>query len=112
MDYPPWLPQPVNTHKGRLLAIARSTGKVRWITQLRRYRDAEDRKGEIFWTGPVLANNMLYVANSRGELWQVSVAEGSANMLTELKDSVSLPPIVVNNTLYVLDDGGTITAFR
>ena len=33
-------------------------------------------------------------------------------MLTELKDSVSLPPIVVNNTLYVLDDGGTITAFR
>jgi outer membrane protein assembly factor BamB len=100
------------TSDARLLAIARSTGKVRWITQLRRYRDAKDRKGEIFWTGPVLANNMLYVANSRGELWQVSVAEGSANMLTELKDSVSLPPIVVNNTLYVLDDGGTITAFR
>ena len=100
------------TSDARLLAIARSPGKVRWITQRRRYRDAEDRKGEIFWTGPVLANNMLYVANSRGELWQVSVAEGSANMLTELKDSVSLPPIVVNNTLYVLDDGGTITAFR
>ena len=100
------------TSDARLLAIARSTGKVRWITQLRRYRNEDDRKGPIFWTGPVLANNMLYVANSRGELWQVSVAEGSASLMAEVKDPVSLPPIVANNTLYVLDDGGTITAFR
>ena len=100
------------TSDARMLAIARATGKVRWITQLARYRDEEDRKGPIFWTGPVLASNMLYVANSRGQLWQLSTGEGSANMLTELKNPVSLPPIVANNTLYVLDDGGTITAFR
>ncbi len=100
------------TSDARLLAIARSTGKVRWITQLRRYRDEEDRKGPIFWTGPVLASNMLYVGNSEGELWQVSVAEGSASMMAELKSPISLPPIVANNTLYVLDDSGTITAFR
>mgnify|MGYP003712785387 FL=1 len=55
---------------------------------------------------------MLYIANSRGELWQASVGEGSASMMTELPDSVSLPPIVANETLYVLDDGGTITALR
>ena len=100
------------TSDARLLAIARSSGKVRWITQLARYRDEKDRKGPIFWTGPVLASNMLYIANSRGELWQASVGEGSANMMTELPDSVSLPPIVANETLYVLDDGGTITALR
>ncbi|GAB5347837.1 Outer membrane protein assembly factor BamB [Alteriqipengyuania sp. 357] len=100
------------TSDARLLAIARSTGKVRWITQLARYKDEEDRKGPISWTGPVLANNMLYVGNSRGELWQVSVSEGAASLMTELKKPISLPPIVANNTLYVLDDGGTITAFR
>ncbi len=100
------------TSDARLLAIARSTGKVRWITQLARYRDEEDREGPIFWTGPVLANNMLYMANSRGELWQASVGEGSASMLTEVDDSVSLPPIIANNTMYILDDGGTITAYR
>ena len=100
------------TSDARLLAIARSSGKVRWITQLARYRDEKDRKGPIFWTGPVLASNMLYIANSRGELWQASVGEGSASMMTELPDSVSLPPIVANETLYVLDDGGTITALR
>ncbi len=100
------------TSDARLLAIARSTGKVRWITQLARYRDEKDREGPIFWTGPVLANNMLYMANSRGELWQASVGEGSANMLSKVSDSVSLPPIIANNMLYVLDDSGTITAFR
>ena len=100
------------TSDARLLAIARSTGKVRWITQLARYRDEKDREGPIFWTGPVLANNMLYMANSRGELWQASVGEGSANILSKVSDSVSLPPIIANNMLYVLDDSGTITAFR
>ena len=100
------------TSDARLLAIARGSGKIRWITQLARYRDEEDRKGPIFWTGPVLANNMLYVANSNGELWQLSVGEGAANLMTELKAGVSLPPIVANNTLYVLDDSGTVTAFR
>ncbi|MBB3033170.1 outer membrane protein assembly factor BamB family protein [Alteriqipengyuania lutimaris] len=100
------------TSDARMLAIARATGKVRWITQLARYRNEEKRKNPIFWTGPVLASNMLYVANSRGELWQLSTGEGSASLLAELDDPVSLPPIVVNNTLYVLDDGGTITAFR
>lgn len=100
------------TSDARMLAISRASGKVRWITQLARYRDEKDRKGQIFWTGPVLANNMLYIANSRGEVWQVSVAEGSASLMTEVKDSVSLPPIVANRMLYVLDDSGTITAFR
>lgn len=100
------------TSDARLLAIARATGKVRWITQLARYRDEEDRKGPIFWTGPVLANNTLYMANSEGELWRASVGEGSASLMAELKDDVSLPPVVANRTLYVLDDGGTITAFR
>jgi len=38
------------TDDARLLAIARSTGKVRWITQLAQYRDQEDKKGPIFWT--------------------------------------------------------------
>ena len=100
------------TSDARLLAIARASGKVRWITQLARYENEEKRKNPIFWTGPVLASNMLYVANSNGEVWQVSVAEGSASLLAQLKNPVSLPPIVANNTLYVFDDGGTITAFR
>lgn len=100
------------TDDARLLAIARSTGKVRWITQLQRYRDEKDKKGPIFWTGPVLAGELLWVASTRGALYRVSVGEGSATLYRDLKTAVSLPPVVANNTLYVLDDDGTIHAMR
>ena len=100
------------TDDARLLAIARSTGRVRWITQLPRFRDEEDRKGPIFWTGPVLAGNQLWIASSRGQVARVSVGEGAVTEFAELNDGVSLPPIIADGTLYVLDDGGTIHAWQ
>ncbi len=100
------------TDDARLLAIARSTGRVRWITQLARWRDEKDKKGPIFWTGPVLAGGQLWVASSEGEIWRVSASEGSAQLLTEVDSPISLHPIVAGEHLYVLDDGGTIHAFR
>jgi len=100
------------TDDARLLAIARSTGRVRWITQLPRFRDEKDKKGPIFWTGPVLAGGQLWVASSRGELWKVSAGEGSAQIFADLGQPVSLPPLVADGYLYILDDSGVIHAWR
>ena len=100
------------TDDARLLAIARSTGKVRWLTQLPRWRDEKDKKGPIFWSGPVLAGENLWATNSEGEIYRISIGEGSASLFTDLGKPLSLPPVVANNTLYVLDDSGRITAFR
>ncbi|QIG53301.1 PQQ-binding-like beta-propeller repeat protein [Altererythrobacter sp. BO-6] len=100
------------TDDARLLAIARSTGRVRWMTQLQQYRDEKDRKGPIFWTGPVLAGNQLWVASSRGLLYKVSTGEGSAQQYLDLNQPISLPPIVADNMMYILDDSGRISAYR
>ncbi len=100
------------TDDARLLAIARASGKVRWIAQLARYRDEKDKKGAIFWQGPVLAGDSLWTVNSLGQIWRISPGEGSASLFTDLKEPISLPPVVANSTLYVLDDSGKITAFR
>ena len=100
------------TDDARLLAISRSNGRVRWISQLRRYRDEDDKKGPIFWTGPVLAGGQLWVASSRGEVWRVSVGEGSATFFADVGQPVSLAPIVADGMLYVLDDSGTIHAWK
>ena len=97
---------------GGLLAIARTTGRARWVTQLERWRNPKNETGPIFWTGPVLASNRLWVASSEGIVQSVDVMTGEATLFTELNDSVSLPPVVANNTLYILDDGGRITAWR
>jgi len=100
------------TDDAQLLAIARNSGKVRWMTQLQRYRKEEKRKDQIFWVGPVLAGNQLWLANSRGELSYANVQNGSVTNFGKLGDSVSLAPVVANQTLYILDDGGRISAYR
>ena len=100
------------TDDAKLLAIAPASGKVRWMTQLQRYRDEEDKEGAIFWTGPVLAGGNLWIASTAGQIYKVSIGEGSASLFMDLETPVSLPPVVANDTLYLLDDGGTIHAFR
>ena len=100
------------TDDARLLAIAKSSGKVRWVTQLREWRKAKKKDGQVFWTGPVLAGNRLWVANSLGELYAANVDDGSAVEYADLGGSVSLPPLVANQTLYILNDDGKIAAYR
>ncbi|WP_054947150.1 MULTISPECIES: PQQ-like beta-propeller repeat protein [Novosphingobium] len=95
-----------------ILAIQRNTGKVKWLTDLKRYRKAKKKKGPIFWVGPVLAGNKLWVANSEGEVGSVDPASGEWTPFTKLGDSVSQAPVVANQTLYILDDSGRITAYR
>jgi outer membrane protein assembly factor BamB len=95
-----------------LLAIQRTTGKVRWLTQLQHYRKPAKRKDPIFWVGPVLAGNKLWVANSRGQVSTIDPASGEATPFTELDAAVSLAPVVANQTIYILDDSGRISAYR
>jgi len=100
------------TDEAKLLCIARTSGKVRWMTQLMRYKNEKKRKSPVFWTGPVLAGNRLWIANSEGQVAAASVADGAVSQFTKLGSSVSLAPVVANGMLYVLDDGGKITAFK
>lgn len=102
----------VMTDEARLLAVARSSGKIRWISKLKRYANEAKKKRPISWYGPVLAGGRLIVASSRGGIWTVSPADGTATEVFNLKNDVSLAPIVANNTLYILDDSGRISAFR
>lgn len=100
------------TDDARLLAISRGTGKVRWISQLQQFGNPEKKTDPIFWTGPVLAGNQLWVASTEGEIYRISVSEGSASLFRDINAAVSVAPIVANNTLYVLDDDGRIHAYR
>jgi outer membrane protein assembly factor BamB len=102
----------VMTDDARLVCIARGSGKIRWISQMRAWRDEEDKKGPITWMGPVLAGDRLWLVNSRGELVSVSPSDGSVGSTIEAGKKISLTPIVANNTLYVLSDKGEISAYR
>ena len=102
----------VVTTDAKLVAIARESGRIRWISQLPGYRNVKKRKGPISWTGPVLAGNRLILVSSEGEMTSVSPFDGSIQSTREVGGSYSLSPVVADDTLYLLDDDGKLTAWR
>ncbi|ABF53913.1 PQQ-binding-like beta-propeller repeat protein [Sphingopyxis alaskensis] len=102
------------TDDGKLLCVARASGKVRWIQQLARFRVETEKKKKdpIRWTGPILAGGRLIAVNSEGTLAEFSPTDGALLASTEFESSLSQSPIVANNILYILADDGTITAWR
>lgn len=100
------------TVDGELVALTRGDGRVRWVTRLPRWRNEKRRTGMIHWFGPVLAGNRLVLVSSEREMLFVSPQDGSRIGEMRLADRAYLPPVVANQTLYVLTDDGTVTAYR
>ncbi|HYG85164.1 MAG TPA: PQQ-binding-like beta-propeller repeat protein [Azospirillum sp.] len=111
----PWLAGDylfVVDNDNEVLAITRKAGSVRWVSQLEKFKDPKDKTGTITWAGPVLAGNRLWLTGSHGVLVTLDPTDGKENGRYSLPAATYLPPIVANNTLYVLSDNGTLSAFR
>ncbi len=104
----------VVTDDARLICLARATGRIRWISQLRRFRvdKGEKQKDPISWVGPVLAGGRLWMVSSLGDIVSASPTDGAVGTSIETKGSFALAPTIANSTLYVLDEEGTLTAYR
>jgi outer membrane protein assembly factor BamB len=102
----------VVTDDARLVCLSRGNGKVRWVSQLQRFEDEKDKKGQITWTGPVLAGDRLVLANSQGQLVNVAPGDGKVQSVTKADGPVFLPPVVAGNTLYILTNEGRLSAWR
>ncbi|WP_310467842.1 PQQ-binding-like beta-propeller repeat protein [Sphingomonas sp.] len=102
----------VVTDDAKLIAVSRVNGKVSWINQLPRYSNEKKKAGPISYVGPILAGDRLIVAGSNGVIINVNPLNGSFQSQTKVDQRVSLSPVVANSTLYILDDGGKLHAFR
>jgi outer membrane protein assembly factor BamB len=102
----------VVTDDGKLIAVARATGKVRWINQLPRFEREKSRRGQITYLGPVLAGGRLILVGSNGALMNFDPVTGNFQSQTTLGVPVALAPVVANSTLYLLDNEGRLHAYR
>lgn len=100
------------TSDNELLCVAAGDGAVQWVTKLEAWKDKEKKRGAILWAGPVLAGGRLLVVGSNGEEVTVDPVTGKRLGSRPLRDSVRVPPVVANNTLLILDDGGRLSAYR
>ena len=96
----------------RLVAVTRSDARVRWMQQLARYKDEEDKTGPITWAGPILAGGQLYVVGSNGQMLALAPADGSVVARYDLPAGSRIAPVAAAGTLLVVTGTGQLVAYR
>lgn len=96
----------------QLLALGRDNGSIRWVKQLDRFEDPDNRVKPIVWTGPVYAGGRLIVAGTEGRSLDINPETGEIIREWDLGDTPAVPLVVANKTLFVLTRDGTLTAWR
>lgn len=102
----------VLTSDGQLLCLRRKDGAVKWLHQLQRWENEEDKKDPIVWSGPVLVSDRLIVVSSKGLAVSVSPYTGTTLGKQEFADGTVIAPVVANNTLYILTKDAELLALR
>ncbi len=88
---------------GKLLALTRTEGKLRWITDL----PISSR-----WSGPVLANGKLWLVSADGLLVGVDAKTGEVVSKIDLGTEVFVSPIVAAGRMYILTDNAQLIALN
>ncbi len=102
----------VLSDEGEVAALACADGVAAWSTQLDRFENMEKKRDPIRWVGPVLAGDRLVVAGSQGVAVSISPYTGKVLGQQKLADAAAVAPVVAGDTLYVLTDDATLTAYR
>ena len=102
----------VLTNDAQLVCLTRREGRIRWVRPLARFANPEKQEGPIHWSGPVLAGDRLIVAGSNRQALSISPYSGEVLGVIELPDSVFMAPVVADNSLYFLTEGGSLVAMR
>jgi len=98
----------VNSHN-ELLCLTRDYGQVVWVRKL----DSDpENSHKVIWEGPIVAGNKLYLVNTRGALVALDPSSGKTLSEYHVGASVSIPPLVAQETLYLLTDSGDLMAFK
>ena len=102
----------VVTKDGQVVCLQRDDGRIRWVTPLPRFADPDSQDEPIRWRGPVLAGDRLIIAGSHGETVSVSPYDGKLLGAISTGDGIAVPPVVANNSLYLVTDNGQLLAYR
>ncbi|WP_158746762.1 PQQ-binding-like beta-propeller repeat protein [Acidisphaera sp. L21] len=95
----------------QIACLSKADGRIRWMTQLARYEDPAKSRDPIFWTGPLLGGQYLYLAGSTEKLTAVNPQTGEVLGQQDLPDAVSVGLVAAGGKLFVVTDDASLTAF-
>lgn len=120
-DYPlssmntPWITGDyvyVLTTDHMLVSFVKYDGRVRWATALPKFEDEDEKRGAIFWNGPVMAQDQLILAGSHGELMRVSAIDGKIVGRMETEEGIATAPVIAGGVLYLIDREANLHALK
>jgi outer membrane protein assembly factor BamB len=88
---------------GKLWALSRTDGAVRWATELPQ---------GARWSGPVLAGGRLWLVSGDGLLVATDARSGQVLSNLDLRTAVYVSPIVAGGRMYILADNATLIALN
>jgi outer membrane protein assembly factor BamB len=88
---------------GKLIALDRNDGKVRWATDL-------PSKGR--WSGPVLGGGKLWLVSGEGLLVGADARTGQLVSQVNLDTPVFVTPVVAGGRMYILADDAELIALN
>lgn len=99
----------VVTTNDELVCILKSTGQVRWVSELPRKRESEE---VVTWAGPIVVNNQLALTGTNGQMIFVDTADGKITKTFELGAPCQISPITAGGAVFLLSDSGMIQAWK
>lgn len=102
----------VLTNNSEVICLTRADGRIKWLQQLPQFEDPVDHEDPIYWSGPVLVGDRLLITGSNGFAVAVSPYTGEILGKQELPDRSHLPPVVANQTVFMLSDDADLVALR
>lgn len=87
----------------QLVAVNKFSGKVKWI---------QDLPSKPTFSSPILVNNKLYVASSKGKLLAFSPIDGNKLIEQDIPSGKYARPIATQSGLFLLSDTGKLTVLK
>lgn len=100
------------TTDAQVVCMSKVSGAVVWIRQLQTFKNEEKRKSRIAWAGPIMAGDRLLTVSSRGEAVEINPYNGAVLRSFKVGDPIFVPPVIANQTVYIIDDKAKLTALR
>jgi outer membrane protein assembly factor BamB len=102
----------VLSNDNELICLTRNEGKIRWVRRFPSYQDEKKKKDPMTWAGPVLGGDRLIVLSSAGDAISVSPYTGEPLGREQMPAGGYLGPVIADNSLYVLTDDASLSAYR